>query len=108
MKKEWLLKTEIFSSLDDKSLDLICANSDFVTYNSGDTIFSAGDKSDILYIVVSGSVHIIKAYKHEGLSTIAELVPGDAIGELEFFTNSNFSDTGVASCETTLLKISGN
>ena len=108
MKKEWLLKTEIFSSLDDKSLELICANSDFVTYNSGDTIFSAGNKSGILYIVVSGSVHIIKTYLHEGTSTIAELIPGDVIGELEFFTDSDFSDTGVASGEATLLKIPDN
>ena len=108
MKKEWLLKTEIFKSLDDKGLDFICSNSDFITYNSGDTIFWAGDKSGILYIVVSGSVHIIKKYKHEGTSTIAELVPGDTIGELEFFTGSDFSETGVASGETTLLKIPGN
>ena len=105
MKKEWLLKTEIFSSLDDKSLELICDNSDFVTYNPGDIIFSPGDKSGILYIVVSGMVDIIKKYLHEGLSTIAELVPGDTIGELEFFTNSDFSDTGIALGETTLLKI---
>ena len=110
MKKEWLLKTEIFASLDDKSLDFICENSDFATYNSGDTIFAAGDKPDLLYIVVSGSVSIVKVktYKYEGPSTIAELVPGDMIGEFEFFTNSNFSDSGIASCETTLLKIPGD
>ena len=108
MKKEWLLKTEIFKSLDDNSLDLICENSDFVTYNSGDTIFSVDGKPGILYVVVSGSVHIIKAYKHEGISTIAELAPGDTIGGLEFFTSSDFSHTGVASGKTTLLKISGD
>ena len=106
--KEWLLKTEIFASLDDNSLDLICTNSDFITYNSGDTVFKAGDKSGILYIVVSGSVHIIKTSLHESASTIAELAPGDTIGELEFFTGSDFSDTGVASGETTLLKIPNN
>ncbi|MCL2026435.1 MAG: GGDEF domain-containing protein [Leptospirales bacterium] len=106
--KEWLLKTEIFTSLDDNSLDLICANSDFVTYNSGDTIFKAGDKHGILYIVVAGSVNIIKISSHESASTIAELAPGDTIGELEFFTGSDFSDTGVASGETTLLKIPSN
>jgi len=105
MKKEWLLRTEIFSSLDDKSLDFICTNSDFITYNSGEEIFSKRDKSGVLYIVVSGSVHIINTNKYEGSSIIAELIPGDIIGELEFFTNTDFRDTGVASCETTLIRI---
>ena len=108
MKKEWLLKTEIFSNLDDKALDIICENSDFITYNPGDEIFLSGDKSGVLYIVVSGSVHIIKKYIYEGTSTIAEFISGDIIGELEFFTDSDFSDTGVAAGETTLLKIPGS
>jgi len=108
MKKEWLLKAEIFAHVDDKGLDLICKHSDFITYNSGDEIFSKDDKSGVLYIVISGSVHILKTDKYEGSSTIAELIPGDIIGELELFTDSDFSETGIAACETTLLKIPGN
>ena len=108
MKKEWLLKTEIFSNLDDKALDIICENSDFITYNPGDEIFLSGERAGVLYIVVSGSVHIIKKYIYEGRSTIAEFISGDIMGELEFFTDSDFSDTGVAAGETTLLKIPGS
>lgn len=107
LKKDWLLKTEIFASLDDRGLELLEEYSDFVTYKSGEEVFPVGGDSGVLFIVVSGSVQIIKKDKYEGNSIIAELVPGDIIGELEFFTESAFNASGVASGETILLRIPG-
>ena len=106
-KKDWLLKAEIFASLDDTGLELISGYSDYITYNSGDEIFPEGGRSGVLHIVVSGCVQVVKIDPYEGISIIAELVPGDIIGELEFFTESTFNASGMASGETTLLRIPG-
>jgi len=106
-KKDWLLKAEIFASLDNRGLDLISGYSEYVSYKSGDEVFPEGGKSGVLYIVVSGSVQVVKIDQYEGTTLIAELVPGDIIGELEFFTDSVFNTTGIASGDTMLLRIPG-
>lgn len=106
-KKDWLLKAEIFASLDDRGLELISGYSDYVSYKSGESIFHEGGASGVLYIVVSGTVQILKTDPYEGTTIIAELVPGDIIGELEFFTESVFNASGVASGDTVLLRIPG-
>ena len=107
-KKDWLLKAEIFASLDDRGLDLISGYSDFVSYNSGDEILAEGSRPGVLYIVVSGSVQVIRVDQYEGVSVIAELVPGDIIGELEFFTGSDFNAAVTAASDSTLLRIPGD
>lgn len=106
-KKDWLIKTEIFASLDSTGLDLVSGYSDYISYNSGDEIFSAGNRSGVLYIVVSGSVQVTNSDPDKNISVIAELAPGDIIGELEFFTGSPFNASGMAMGETTLLRIPG-
>jgi len=106
-KKEWLLKAEIFASLDNRGLELISGYSNYVSYNSGDEIFPEGGASGVLYIVVSGSVQVIKTDPYEGITIIAELAPGDIFGELEFFTESAFNAAGLAVGATTLLRIPG-
>ncbi len=107
LKKEWLKKAEIFASLDNTGLELISGYSGFVTLGPGTEIFKEGSSAGVLYIVVSGSVQILKYDLYEGVSIIAELVPGDIIGELEFFMESPFNALGVTSGETTLLRIPG-
>ncbi len=104
-KKDWLLKAEIFASLDQRGLELISGYSDFVSYHSGEEVFAEGGDSGVLFIVVSGSVQVLKYDRYEGASIIAELVSGDIIGELEFFTESAFNASGVAVGETILLRI---
>lgn len=106
-KKDLLKKTQIFSSLDDEGLELISGYSDPVSYKSGDEIFKEGGKPGILYIVASGAVQVFKTDSYNGKSVIAELVPGDIIGELEFFTDSDFNASGAASGDTVVLRIPG-
>lgn len=106
-KRDWLKKAEIFAALDSRGIELVSGHSDLSSYSDGDTVFNEGDSSGVLYIVVTGSVHIVKIDPYEGTTVIAELAPGDIIGELEFFTSTPFNATGLASGETTLLRIPG-
>lgn len=108
-KKEWLRKAEIFSTLDERGLDLIAGYSEFSQYKSGEEIFPEGGKSGVLYIIVSGSIRVMKRDLYDdGITVIAELVPGDIIGELEFFTESDFNAGCVASGDSEILQIPGN
>ncbi len=104
-KTAWLRKAEIFAALDNRGIELISGYSGFVSFHDGETVFSEGDSSGVLYIVVSGLVNIVKIDPYEGDTMIAELAPGDIIGELEFFTGASFNATGRVSGETTLLRI---
>jgi len=106
-KKEWLKKAEIFASLDNTGIELISGYSEFITYGPGVEIFKEGERTGVLYIVVSGSVQILKYDLYEGVTIIAELVNGDIIGEMEFFMESPFNALGVTAGETTLLRIPG-
>jgi len=105
--KDWLRKAEIFTSLDDSGLEHIAGYSECVSYQAGEKIFSEGDKSGILYIITSGSIQIIRNGAYDDFTVIAELVPGDIMGELEFFTGAEFNATAVASADTTVLRIPG-
>lgn len=108
-KKEWLKRTEIFSSLADRELDLVAGYSEFCSVKAGETVFTEGDRGGVLYIVVSGDVQILKngtgIGSHAGSTVIAELVEGDILGELEFFTASQFNATAKTVADTTLLRI---
>lgn len=110
-KKEWLKRTEIFSSLGDRELDLVAGYSEFSSIKAGEVLFSEGDRGGVLYIVVSGDVQILKngngSGPHSGATVIAELVEGDILGELEFFTASQFNATAKTVTDTTLLRIPG-
>lgn len=110
-KKEWLKRTEIFSSLGDRELDLIAGYSEFCSVASGQFIFSEGDRGGVLYIIVSGDVQILKngtgVGSHSGSTVIAELLEGDILGELEFFTASQFNASAKTVADTTLLRIPG-
>jgi len=44
-KKDWLLKAEIFASLDKRGLELISGYSDFISYHSGEEVFAEGGES---------------------------------------------------------------
>lgn len=57
---EWLKKTEIFSSLHEKELDLVAGYSEYLTLDPGQTVFDEGDHGGVLYIIVSGDVQIFK------------------------------------------------
>jgi len=103
----WLRKAEIFAALGERELKLIEGYSDFRSFKSGDVIIPEGERGGILQIVASGRVQAVKTDKWEGDSLIAELVEGNIIGELEFFTGSVFNNSVKAVTDVTLLRVPG-
>jgi diguanylate cyclase (GGDEF)-like protein len=105
--QERLLHTEIFASLDDAGLDLVVGSSRVTEIPSGGMLFSEGDKGGILFLMLSGRLQIEKNGADGNLSVIAELVEGDLLGELEFFTAAPFNASARAMEDSKLLRIPG-
>lgn len=107
VSKKQLREAEIFSTLGNDELRCLKLYSEFESFKKGDIILEEGDICNSLYLIESGKIEIAKTDKWEGSTLIAELVEGDILGELEFFTGTPFSTTAYAEEETTLLRIPG-
>lgn len=106
-KKNVLRHTEVFGSLGERELDLVAGYSEIRAYGTGDTVFTEGERGGVLYIVVSGRVQALKEGPGNGPVVIAELVEGNTLGELEFFTGTDYNATARAVTDISLLRIPG-
>jgi diguanylate cyclase (GGDEF)-like protein len=106
--KYWLLKTELFSPLNGEGLQLIADHSRETSFSMGDPIFSEGEKGENLYILTKGTIEVFKTDTDKNISVIAELTPGNIIGELEYFTGKPYNASAIASEKSSLIKISGS
>lgn len=104
-KKNLLRRAEIFAALDERELDLVEGYTGLSSFKEGEIIISEGDRGGILYIVLSGRVQAVKTDRWEGDTLIAELVEGDILGELEFFTGAVFNNSVRAVTDVTLLRL---
>ncbi|WP_079708925.1 Crp/Fnr family transcriptional regulator [Paraliobacillus ryukyuensis] len=75
----------IFNHLEDKQLDEIMHTVQPISYQKGEHIYYAGDKSDSLYIINSGKVRIYRLSESGKEQLVRILNPGDFTGELALF-----------------------
>lgn len=106
-KIEWLRKAEIFAALGPGELELIAGYTGYRSCGPEEVVFTEGETGGVLYIVTSGNVQILKNGSGDGPTVIAELVEGDILGEIEFFTASQFNATAKTASAATLLRIPG-
>jgi diguanylate cyclase (GGDEF)-like protein len=106
--KYWLLQTELFSPLDEEGLKLVSAHCSEDACDKGEILFSEGARGENLYILTKGTVEVFKTDTDRNISVIAELTPGNIIGELEYFTGKPYNASATASEQSSLIKISGS
>lgn len=94
----------IFKDMSNAEFEEIKSCAVIKKYKSNETIFSAGDKADLLYVIQSGkvSVRIDKSGREE---EICALGMGDYFGEMAMFNGGNRSASVVAMEDSTLLGI---
>ncbi len=99
-----LLKgVSIFTSLDDKELDVVAGNSEFYSYRKGDVIFREGSYSDGLYVISEGEVLITKQRADDETMNIAQFIPGESFGEMDLLENRVMSATAKAESDAVIL-----
>ncbi len=90
----------LFSGVEAEDLVVVAALAEEIDVAAGARIFAEGEIGDALYVVVKGGVRI----ERHG-ATIAELGPGECVGELALLDDAPRSATVVAVAPTELLRI---
>ena len=70
----------------------------------GELLFREGDASDAMFVIKSGKIAITKA-KGNSEITLAELGPGDMLGEMAFFDNRPRSAGAKAIADTVIIEL---
>jgi len=98
--------SRLFGSLSANALDTIEPLAQWIQLVRGEALFGQGDVSDGLCVVVSGRLQVVRENK-DGLSVvIAEVSPGESIGEMGFFTREPRSADVVAIRDSLVVKFS--
>lgn len=74
------------------------------TLKKGDILFREGDPSEAMFVIKSGKIAITKA-KGSSEITLAELGPGDMLGEMAFFDNKPRSAGARAMVDTVVIEL---
>ena len=100
-KAEYLRKIPIFEGISKKDLNKLARAVEQIDVSKGETIVSQGDTSQsAAYVIVSGSAVVRRNDRK-----VAELGPGDVVGELSLLTDEPRNATVVMSEDGTALEI---
>ena len=88
--REFLLNTNLFSSVPGESITPLLNNLDFKHVEAGERFITQGDEGDSFYIIHNGSC-IINIEKDNTLNSVARLKAGDIVGEMAVLTGERRS-----------------
>jgi NTE family protein len=104
-----LLKaSEIFSGIDDASLKKLINKFETIKLSNDKILFKQGDISDSLYLLVSGRLFLILVKRNKENRIIAEIKPGETVGEVGAISNEPRTTTAKSFGESILLKLSSD
>ena len=91
-----LKKVNIFSSLDPKSLSIIENKIRLLSYKKGEYLCKEGEPADRMYIILSGSVRVLKKGKGNTQIEITKQKSGSVVGIMSLFEKKKRSATIIA------------
>ena len=101
-----LLQSFLFSSLDDKDLEIVINAMEVKTFEPSSTVIKQGDDGAELFLVGEGTLDCFKVMKKgEEAKLIKEYEPGDAFGELALLYNAPRAATIKAKTEAVLYSL---
>jgi len=101
-----LLKTlYLFKDLGESEIDIIKNTASLETFQTGDEVFSQGDRAKALYVIQSGAVKISQTPESGDTIEITRLGPGSHFGEMSFLDGEARSATASAIEPTEIVEI---
>ena len=101
-----LLQSFMFSSLDEKDLNIVINAMDVKTYEPSATVIKQGDDGAELFLVGEGTLDCFRvAKKGDDENKVKEYEPGDAFGELALLYNAPRAATIRAKTEAVLYSL---
>lgn len=91
---------EFFNDFSDSETWEVINASNFFEFGDGDEIITEGDIDNSFYVIVSGTVRVLK-----GGQELDELRPGDCFGEMGFIAGKERTASIVAKSSVTVLKV---
>ena len=91
--KETIQAAPAFSGISAAALDLFADGGTWVSLQPGETLFSHGDPSDALYLTTAGCLQVLIPAASGPEIVIAELGPGEIVGEIQVMTGGTRSAT---------------
>jgi len=80
--KSILRQTDLLRSASDEVLDAVATASQLRAFRRGQMVFTRGDPSDTLFVVISGRVKVVVRSADGGELTLTIIQPGGVFGEL--------------------------
>jgi len=77
LKRDTLARMPLFRPLNERELLRVLQVTDVVAYGNGETVLTEGEKGEELFIVLSGTVDVLR----QGVK-LASLLPGEHVGEM--------------------------
>lgn len=97
--------SRLFSALDDEICKKILSHFKLLKLESNELLFSQGDPSDYMYVLLSGELTAILTTASGIQKKVGTIDPGESVGELGVFTNESRTLTIRANTESFLLKL---
>ena len=102
-----LKQVDLFADLSFEQLDAVLQASENAEYQPGEIIFREGEPGDRLFVLVAGSVEVVKHHGLDSQFTLQTLQPPDYFGEMAILTEEPRSATTRAGTECQLLTLEG-
>ena len=100
-----LKSVKILTSLNGEELKDLYSHMNEESYPQGQPLFNEGDRGEVMYIVLSGSVSILVNTPGGELIEIAEITEGNFLGDMSIFDSAERSATCTPKCDTKVLSL---
>jgi signal transduction histidine kinase len=101
----FLRNVPLFADLPDPSLEKICQQTNIITLNRGDVLFTEGDMGKQAYIIKEGEIEVYKTVNGRPVQ-LAIRQPRDVIGEISLLESAPRNASGKALANSVLIEIS--
>jgi predicted acylesterase/phospholipase RssA/CRP-like cAMP-binding protein len=101
-----LRHTALFSDVDSWSLEELSYLVEWTTLAPEEFLFREGDPGGSLFVLLIGRLEVLKELPDGGIQTLAQLGPGEPIGEMTVFSDQTRSATVLALTDAVLVRIS--
>jgi predicted acylesterase/phospholipase RssA/CRP-like cAMP-binding protein len=105
LRRRILASTELLGALDDRTVDALLGEVEWVQIAGGATLFRQGDTADALYIVVTGRLVAVFEEADGSEQLVREIGRGENVGELAMLTEEPRSATVRAVRDSELARI---
>lgn len=85
MTPDELRELFLFADLTDKQLEWVAANGDLVAYGAGATVYNEGDPAECFYVLLSGTLSMIRKVRGAEVETVRTDQRGVYSGAIQFY-----------------------